>query len=101
MPPCLRLLVRYTTENRHGGTVVRRAAAVKTKQRDRHGDLAGPPWTPRQSLSSTTRRWTMDDGRVRLGDPAPVKALYARSDDVLLANPFGGFSRGWDAVSQA
>ena len=36
-----------------------------------------------------------------LGDPAPVKALYARSDDVLLANPFGGFSRGWDAVSQA
>ena len=36
-----------------------------------------------------------------LGDPAPVKALYARSDDVLLANPFGGSSRGWDAVSQA
>lgn len=36
-----------------------------------------------------------------LGDPAPVKALYARSDDVLLPNPFGGFSRGWDAVSQA
>jgi len=36
-----------------------------------------------------------------LGDPAPIKALYARSDDVLLANPFGGSSRGWDAVSQA
>lgn len=36
-----------------------------------------------------------------LGDPAPVKALYARTDDVLLANPFGGFSRGWSAVSQA
>ena len=36
-----------------------------------------------------------------LGDSAPVKALYARSDDVLLANPFGGSSRGWDAVSQA
>lgn len=35
------------------------------------------------------------------GDPAPIKALYARSDDVLLANPFGGSSRGWDAVSQA
>jgi hypothetical protein len=29
-----------------------------------------------------------------LGDPAPVKALYARSEDVLLANPFGGSSRG-------
>ena len=35
------------------------------------------------------------------GDPAPVKALYARHEDVLLANPFGGSSRGWDAVSQA
>ena len=36
-----------------------------------------------------------------LGDPAPVKALYARREDVLLANPFGGSSRGWDAVAQA
>ena len=35
------------------------------------------------------------------GDPAPVKSLYARGDDVLLANPFGGSSRGWKAVSQA
>jgi ketosteroid isomerase-like protein len=35
------------------------------------------------------------------GDPAPIKALYARSEDVLLANPFGGASRGWTAVSQA
>jgi hypothetical protein len=36
-----------------------------------------------------------------IGDPAPIKALYARGDDVLLANPFGGASRGWTAVSQA
>ena len=36
-----------------------------------------------------------------LGDSAPVKALYARREDVLLANPFGGSSRGWDAVAQA
>ena len=35
------------------------------------------------------------------GDPAPVKSLYARSDDVLLANPFGGSSRGWKDVSRA
>ncbi len=35
------------------------------------------------------------------GDPAPIKALYARGEDVLLANPFGGASRGWTAVSQA
>ncbi len=36
-----------------------------------------------------------------IGDPGPIKALYARSEDVLLANPFGGTSRGWAAVSQA
>jgi ketosteroid isomerase-like protein len=36
-----------------------------------------------------------------VGDPEPLKAMYARSEDVLLANPFGGSSRGWAAVSQA
>jgi hypothetical protein len=35
------------------------------------------------------------------GDPAPFKSLYARSDDVLLVNPFGGSSHGWQAVSDA
>jgi ketosteroid isomerase-like protein len=35
------------------------------------------------------------------GDPARVKSLYARSDDMLLANPFGGSSRGWEDVSRA
>jgi hypothetical protein len=35
------------------------------------------------------------------GDPEPIKALCTRSDDSLLANPFGGFSRGWDEVSRA
>jgi ketosteroid isomerase-like protein len=35
------------------------------------------------------------------GDPGPVKALYERGNDVLLANPFGGSSLGWSAVSQA
>lgn len=36
-----------------------------------------------------------------IGDPAPYKALYARTEDVLLANPFGGSSLGWTAVSRA
>ena len=36
-----------------------------------------------------------------IGDPAPIKALYARGEDVVLANPFGGASRGWPAVAQA
>jgi ketosteroid isomerase-like protein len=34
------------------------------------------------------------------GDPAPIKALHARSEDVLLANPYGGVKRGWTAVSE-
>lgn len=36
-----------------------------------------------------------------VGDPSPIKELYARNSDVLLANPFGGVSRGWSAASQA
>ena len=39
--------------------------------------------------------------RFAVGDPEPIKAMYSRSEDVLLANPFGGSSRGWHAVSQA
>lgn len=35
------------------------------------------------------------------GDPEPVKALYSRNADVMLANPFGPAVVGWPAVSQA
>ena len=35
------------------------------------------------------------------GDPQPVKALYSRRDDVMLANPFGPAVRGWAQVSAA
>ena len=35
------------------------------------------------------------------GDPEPVKALYANTEDVVLANPFGPAVRGWDQVSAA
>ena len=33
------------------------------------------------------------------GNPEVYKALYSRSDDVTLANPFGPPSRGWSDVS--
>lgn len=33
------------------------------------------------------------------GDPAPMKALLSRADDVMLANPFGPAVVGWDAAS--
>src|SRR4051794_16667979 len=35
------------------------------------------------------------------GDPASVKALYSRAEDVTLANPFGPAVRGWEEVSKA
>jgi len=34
------------------------------------------------------------------GDPEPVKVMYSRADDVMLANPFGPAVRGWAAASQ-
>ena len=35
------------------------------------------------------------------GTPHPMKALFSRSDDVVLANPFGPAVRGWDDASTA
>ena len=32
------------------------------------------------------------------GNPDGFKALYSRSEDITLGNPFGGFARGWDQV---
>jgi ketosteroid isomerase-like protein len=34
------------------------------------------------------------------GDPEPEKALWSRRDDVTLANPAGGFRRGWTEVEE-
>jgi len=33
------------------------------------------------------------------GRPEPLKALFSRADDVVLANPFGPAVRGWDDAS--
>jgi len=35
------------------------------------------------------------------GNPEPVKALFSRRDDVMLANPFGPAVHGWQQVSAA
>lgn len=35
------------------------------------------------------------------GRPDPMKALFSRADDVVLANPFGPAVQGWDDVSAA
>ena len=33
------------------------------------------------------------------GDPEPLKNLYSRSDDVIIANPFGPPARGWEKAA--
>lgn len=33
------------------------------------------------------------------GSPEPMKALFSRGDDVVLANPFGPAVRGWESAS--
>jgi ketosteroid isomerase-like protein len=33
------------------------------------------------------------------GTPEPMKALFSRADDVVLANPFGPAGRGWETAS--
>jgi len=35
------------------------------------------------------------------GTPEPMKALFSRADDVVLANPFGPAVQGWDKASAA
>ncbi len=34
------------------------------------------------------------------GNPDGFKALYSRSEEITLGNPFGGFARGWDQVAE-
>jgi ketosteroid isomerase-like protein len=38
-------------------------------------------------------------GDILKGDPAPCQALFAKNDEVTLANPLGGVARGWDSVA--
>lgn len=34
------------------------------------------------------------------GDPEPLKDLYSRSDDVIIANPFGPPAKGWEQAAE-
>ncbi|OAP39223.1 YybH family protein [Sinorhizobium americanum] len=35
------------------------------------------------------------------GDPEPLKELYSRRDDVIIANPFGPPAKGWELAAAA
>ncbi|KAE8762335.1 YybH family protein [Georgenia thermotolerans] len=52
-------------------------------------------------LEETVRRYHDAANQFATGDPQGIKALYSRTDDVMLANPFGPAVRGWAAVSDA
>lgn len=34
------------------------------------------------------------------GDPEPLKSLYSRRDDVIIANPFGPPAKGWKQAAE-
>ena len=34
------------------------------------------------------------------GDPEPLKSLYSRRDDVIIANPFGPPAKGWEKAAE-
>jgi len=34
------------------------------------------------------------------GDPEPLKNLYSRRDDVVIANPFGSPAKGWEKAAE-
>lgn len=50
------------------------------------------------SFEEEVARYHLAVPGITQGDPAPVKELYSRLDDVTLANPFGGIARGWAQV---
>jgi ketosteroid isomerase-like protein len=39
------------------------------------------------------------DGFVK-GDPEPLKNLYSRRDDLIIANPFGPPAKGWEKAAE-
>lgn len=52
-------------------------------------------------LDSTASSFWAAANAFAKGDPEPVKAMYAHTDDVVLANPFGPAVVGWPAVAAA
>ena len=50
------------------------------------------------SFEEEVHRYHLAVPEITRGNPAAVKELYSRLDDVTLANPFGGIARGWAQV---
>lgn len=55
---------------------------------------------PRPDFNATVVRTQSAVASLLGGDPEPEKNLWSRRDDITLANPAGGFRRGWQDVEK-
>jgi ketosteroid isomerase-like protein len=55
--------------------------------------------TQEQDFLKFLQRYEEAAGRFGTGDAEPVKAFFARGDDVTLLSGVGGYFRGWENVS--
>ncbi|AMJ59573.1 YybH family protein [Bosea sp. PAMC 26642] len=58
-----------------------------------------PDLTPEQSFPAALARLRAALGDVANGDVAAIKALYSHSDEATSFYGWGGYEKGWDAVS--
>ncbi len=54
--------------------------------------------SPHSDFGQAVKRTQRAVAALLQGDPEPEKELWSRRDDVTLANPFGGYRRGWPQV---
>jgi lactoylglutathione lyase len=75
------------------------------------GDQTGPPphpsvdrgaakGSPTAEFPATVARTQRAVAALLGGDPEPEKDMWSRRDDITLANPAGGFRRGWPEVER-
>jgi len=57
--------------------------------------------TASDDFAAAVERYHDADRAIVRGDPEPYMAVYSHRDDVSLANPWGGISRGWAQVADA
>jgi hypothetical protein len=60
--------------------------------------MSAPSLPPALAAAIARLQWTI--GRVANGDVSGIKALYAHSDDATSFYGWGGYEKGWQAVSQ-
>jgi ketosteroid isomerase-like protein len=67
---------------------------------DRHEVSHMPDQSPAQSFAAALARLHAALAKVADGDVSAIKALYSHSDDATSFYGWGGYEKGWDAVSR-